>query len=348
MSPARFILDVPLFAGLDADELAAFASQFQPVSFEPGACLVRQGQPADSAYILESGTAEVVTALPGGGEAAVATLGPGSVLGEMALIEGAARVATVIARSPVSSYALERETFRMLLAQRNRAAFEIQRRIARALCARLRELNARVLSAGAPGGEAPAFSREAVTGTGAPAPAFDYRAFLPSLPLFHRMSGPDLDEFARLGRRLDFSRGEPLFEQGSPSGEWYVVVRGAVEIDHARGEHRHRLGILGPGRLCGLVALMEEAPHSMSAVARETTALLVFDRTGFERLYAGGDRLAGRFQDAVNQELLQALARTNNQLTRLVSQARIRGAREREAELSALERALRTQDCRVS
>ena len=57
-----------MFAGIEQDELSGFLRIFQPVSFAVGTHLVRQGQPADGAFIIESGTAEVVTVLPGDGE----------------------------------------------------------------------------------------------------------------------------------------------------------------------------------------------------------------------------------------------------------------------------------------
>lgn len=347
MSSVDFLRTVPLFAGLDPKDLDAFLLVFQPVGFSAGEPLVRQGQAADSAYILQSGTADVVTALPGGGEVMVATLGPGSVLGEMALIENATRFATVVARSTVASYALDRDAFRMLLAQRNNAAFQIQYRIARTLCARLRELNTRILASESPEHAAPPIERKAMRGERR-APSFDFRKFLPVLPVFHRFSAPAIDEFARQATVVEPGRGEILFEQGAPCNTWYIVVRGAVEISSALGGRQRRIGILGPGRLCGLLALIEEEPHSMTAVAREDSLLLELDRAAFETLYSGSGRLAGGFQDAVNRELLQALARTNNQLTRLISQARIRDARAREADVAELQRALGTQDCRAA
>src|SRR5690348_7444259 len=148
---------------------------------------MRQGQPADGAYIIESGDADVTTALPGGGTAAVAKLGPGSVLGEMALLESGVRSATVIALSQVTGHFIERDGFRMLLAQRNRAAFTIQARIARTLCQRLRELNAKIVADDASGAAPPAASR-AASRASAPAsagqPSFDWKSFLPLLPFF--------------------------------------------------------------------------------------------------------------------------------------------------------------------
>jgi hypothetical protein len=84
----------------------------------------------------------------------------------------------------------------------------------------------------------------------------------------------------------------------------------------------------------------------MGARAREHTVLLEIGPASFARLFRGDDRVAGRFQEAINQELLQALARTNNHLTRLVSQARIRGGRKESRQAEDLQRALADQDFR--
>ena len=177
--------------------------------------------------------------------------------------------------------------------------------------------------------------------------SFDWRAFLPVLPLFQRFGPAEIDQFARLAEAFEPRRGELIFEQGAPGTAWYVVVRGAIEIADARDGRYRRVGILGPGRLCGLLALIEGKAQSMSAVAREHSMLLEFDSAAFEGLYSGSDRLSSRFQEAVNHELLQRLARTTNHLARLISQARIRDARAKAAEVEELQRALASQDCRA-
>jgi CRP/FNR family cyclic AMP-dependent transcriptional regulator len=345
----KLISGMPLFAGIDKAELDGFLRIFQPVSFVAGAPLVRQGQPADGAFIIEAGDADVITALPGGGEAAVAKLGPGSVLGEMALLESGTRSATVTARSPLAGHFIERDGFRMLLAQHNGAAFTIQGRITLTLCQRLRELNAKIVAHDPAGNAAPAVDAGAATSVprrdGNP---FEWQRFLSVLPLFRRHASAEIDEFAGLVKVLELERGHALFRQGDPSAACYVVLRGAIEIAGARNGQRHRIGILGPGRLCGTLALIEGQPHSMSASARENSVLLEIDSTAFERLFRGKDRLAARFQEAVNQELLQALSRTNNHLTRLISQARIRGGRQEKKQVEELQQALGAQDCRPS
>jgi CRP/FNR family transcriptional regulator, cyclic AMP receptor protein len=341
---------IPLFAGIEQAELDGFLRIFQPASFPAGAPLVRQGQPADGAYIIESGDAEVMTALPGGGEAAVAKLAPGSVLGEMALLESGTRSATVFARAPVAAQFIERDGFRMLLTQRNRAAFTIQGRITLTLCQRLRELNAKIAAHDHSGNAARAMEVRDASASPARrgASSFDWRSFLPVLPLFRRYGAAAIEEFSGNVQVMELTRGQPLFRQDDASDACYVVVRGAIEITGTANGQRHRIGILGPGRLCGTLALIEGLRHSMSAAARENAVLLEIGRDAFARLFTGDDRLAARFQESINQELLQALARTNNHLTRLISQARIRGGSQEKKRVEDLQKALGTQDCRAA
>ncbi len=346
MTLAELIRSIPLFAGLDAARLEPILRISQRASFSPGARVVRQGEAADSAFILESGTVEVITTLPGGGQLTVAELGPGSILGEMALLENAVRSATVIARTASSGCFIERETFRMLLAQRDDTAFEIQHRITRTLCRRLCDLNARIVEASGPETEAaaPAGGTQDAQAQRR-APGFDWRSFLPLLPLFRRFRADELDELADAVTVFALESGAPIFTEGAPADSGFVVVRGALEILRGERGRLRRIGVLGPGRMCGVLALIEGDSHSMTARARERTVLMEIGRELFERLYCGRDRLAAKFQDGVNQELLQALARTNNQLTRLISQARIRSRRGKRAEVKALEQALTSQDC---
>jgi CRP-like cAMP-binding protein len=345
----RLLGSNPLFAGIERGELAGFMRIFQPVTFSAGAHLVRQGQPADSAFIIESGSAEAVTALPGGVELTLASLGAGSMLGEMALLDAGIRAATVVTRTPVAAFLIEREGFRMLLAQRDRAAITIQNRVTRALCQRLRELNARIVATDAPESAAPPLPGAAdPAGVRRGSCSFDYLKFLPILPVFKRFSPGELDAFVAQTRVLEVGRAQVLFQQGEPVESAFLIVRGALEIQHAQNGRCHRIGILGPGRLCGVLALIEGQAHSMSATAREATVLLEIPKPAFDSLFAGHDPVAARFQDAINRELLQSLGRATIHLTRLISQARIRGGRQEQKKAEELQRALGVTECRTA
>src|SRR6476469_753018 len=98
--PTRLSL-IPLYAGLDENELADVAMGVRVLRFGPGEMIVRQGAEADGVYFILHGDAEVTIALPGGGKERIADLAQGNLFGELAMIRSAPRNATVSAKSSV-------------------------------------------------------------------------------------------------------------------------------------------------------------------------------------------------------------------------------------------------------
>jgi CRP-like cAMP-binding protein len=333
---------VALFAGLARGDLSAVFGLMRRVDFAPGAMLVRQGEPADSALIVELGRATAMAALPGGGETPIAEFGPGSVLGETALLDGGVRVASVVASEPTACLAMERDAFRLLVAQGNRAVREIHQRITRALCQRLRDLNGKILAISPP--EELAYATPNFDAPRAPC-GFEVRGFLHLLPAFQGWTREELDVLLTQVALFELPRGARLFRAGEAGGACYVVLRGALEITREEGASERRIGILGPGRLCGVLGLIEDQPHSMSASAREQVALMEISQVVFEAYFRGDGVGAAKFQHAIHQELLRSLARTNNHLTRLISQARIHHHVER---VTDLQRELAAQEGRAA
>jgi Major Facilitator Superfamily/Cyclic nucleotide-binding domain len=97
---------IPMFAPLPGAALERIASQLVPVEFEAGAEIIRQGDPGDRFYALAEGSVDVLV-----DGRHVTTLHPGDYVGEIALLRGVPRVATVFARTRVEAFGLEREDF---------------------------------------------------------------------------------------------------------------------------------------------------------------------------------------------------------------------------------------------
>lgn len=102
---------------LTQDQLVEIARTVQPQVFQPNSVIVRQGERGDKFYILLNGKADIYINTPGGSEMKVNRLQPGQYFGEMALLGGGIRLATVKASSdgPASVAALDEEAFNSLI-----------------------------------------------------------------------------------------------------------------------------------------------------------------------------------------------------------------------------------------
>jgi len=104
------LASVPLFAELDEDELRLLADAMHERTFRAGEPLTVEGAAGDGFFVVESGEAAVtVQGEPRG------TIGPGDHVGEIALLMGADRTATVEATSDLRCYALAPLDFRALV-----------------------------------------------------------------------------------------------------------------------------------------------------------------------------------------------------------------------------------------
>jgi NTE family protein len=101
-----------LFGGLADGELDDVLASMRPVAFETGEAICREGDPGTSLFVLADGLADV---LYPGGAATEVRLGSGDVIGEMSLVTGEPRSATVLAAVPTTALELDAETFADLL-----------------------------------------------------------------------------------------------------------------------------------------------------------------------------------------------------------------------------------------
>jgi signal transduction histidine kinase len=93
------VAQVPLFAGLSPEELARVGDVATEVALEPGTVLMAEGDPGDALYLVLDGEL-AITKRSDTGERALATVGPGAIQGEIAVLGGGVRRATVRALKP--------------------------------------------------------------------------------------------------------------------------------------------------------------------------------------------------------------------------------------------------------
>jgi CRP/FNR family transcriptional regulator, cyclic AMP receptor protein len=104
------LADVPLLAGLSRRHLRKVAGTGRIVRFHNATAIVTTGEPGDAFYVIIDGEVSVrrrgLSAL---------SLGTGSFFGEMALLDGGARTATVTAKGPAACLVITRTRFLKLL-----------------------------------------------------------------------------------------------------------------------------------------------------------------------------------------------------------------------------------------
>ncbi len=113
MDPGSVLRDTPFFAEvLESSEIDILAELAQPVRFEAHDVLIREDDIGHSMFIIVSGSVEVTVA---GEEEPIATLNEGHIVGEMSLLTGARRSATVTATTPVEVLEIGKEALSVVL-----------------------------------------------------------------------------------------------------------------------------------------------------------------------------------------------------------------------------------------
>jgi small-conductance mechanosensitive channel len=122
---------IELFHTLTEDERIALADRLTVAPFVCGEAMTRQGAEAHWLYIMTEGEAEVRVAVDGNLNKKVATLHAGDFFGEMGLMTGAPRAATVIAQTNAECYRLDKQGFQDILQRRPEIAEDISHLLAR-------------------------------------------------------------------------------------------------------------------------------------------------------------------------------------------------------------------------
>ena len=133
-APVELINQVPLFADLDGKELKQLAGTFKERDFQAGQMLVGEDSGPSRFFVIGEGTASVTVH---GDERA--SLGAGDYFGEIALVDGGVRTATVTATSDIKVYTLTLWEFRPLVDQNSAIAWKLLEAMAK----RIRDLESR-------------------------------------------------------------------------------------------------------------------------------------------------------------------------------------------------------------
>ena len=140
ITAAELLARVPLLSGLEAPELDRIAQVAVPRSYPKGARVFHEGDESDACYVIREGEVRVTREHSDGRAIALATLGPGELVGELAMLDGGVRSASLEALTDIELLAVSAADMRGLLGRNA----EITAKLVVALTKRLRETNERI------------------------------------------------------------------------------------------------------------------------------------------------------------------------------------------------------------
>ena len=233
------IAAAPFFSALDVAPLEALLSALRSRECATGDVVVRQGEPGGEAYVVVDGALEVLREDRGSQPVRLASLGPGRLFGEMALVSAAPRAATVRALEPTQLLVISRET----LARVHAEYPEVGEELGRFCQARMVENLLR------------------------------HSELLAVVPLAQRTAL--LERFTV----TTFAPGDALVAAGQPARGLFLIASGEVEVFGAdeQGE-QVRLARLGPGDFFGESALALDRRANATVVATHETVTLSLGR----------------------------------------------------------------------
>ncbi|GMU64985.1 MAG: hypothetical protein AMXMBFR36_12590 [Acidobacteriota bacterium] len=293
----------PLFAALNRAELLEVIRGLRLHAWEAGQVLVSEGEPGGSLFVLASGSARVLVEGPDRRHREVRRLEAGDFFGEISLLSGAPRSATVIAAAPCEVLELDRATVAAIATREPSVRATIERFcLERSGSREERDARGGALFRPAPELESGEFELPA----DAPAPWLAPEAIAALLP------------FCSVIAR---ATGDSIFARGDVGDCLYVVDEGEVEL---RFEQRRPVKRLGAGEVFGELALVSPGRRrTASAVAATPCRLIAIDRAAWSRLAsARPDLIVGLLERSCaylvesEQRLVADLRRHNRELER--------------------------------
>jgi predicted acylesterase/phospholipase RssA/CRP-like cAMP-binding protein len=236
-----------LLVGVDADAYAAIIDDVQTLRLHPGDELVTRGDVADQLFVVLTGQLEVVLE-NGTGTQQLSLVAPGAVVGEIGLLAGDSRSATVRAITASELAAISAAGFRRLLADHPAQGEDLARRATE----RLRRTQ-----------------------------LIDHFS-----SLFGVIAPEALATVEHLMEWTSLAAGDRLFSQGDDGDAAYIVATGRLRAFRRAGETgtEIEIGEMGRGEVIGELALIDGEPRVASVYAVRDSQLIRFSRAAYEEL----------------------------------------------------------------
>jgi CRP-like cAMP-binding protein/predicted acylesterase/phospholipase RssA len=247
----RLIADDPLLSSIDRSYLDGLQGELSWIALTEGETLFQEGESVDAFYFVTSGLLEVtkdqedLDGNPDNDRLVLAQIGPGSTIGEMQILTGGVRSATVSAAKPSGLVKFPKEAFDRFLAKDQNVVDQLAKTIM------------------------PRLYRDQMVDV------------LPNL--FGELDDKMLRDLEDKMTWRSIRRGDLLCYQSEPSDSFYIIISGRMQvlIKDASGRSRN-VGELSQGESVGEMGVVTGEPRSATIIASRDTELLEFSREEFE------------------------------------------------------------------
>jgi CRP-like cAMP-binding protein len=211
-----------------------------------------------------------------------ASMGPGDVAGEIALLDAEPRTASVVTSTASRLLRLDQEPFYALLADQPHLARDLMSLLSRRLRERTQEMAGVKRALAAPPVLPVVAIQPGVTAVAAPRSlvALQKLFILKGIDLFSQSSDDLLGQLALLLEEAPLAGGQTLFKKGDPGRSLYIVAEGQVRVHNEVGT----LAYVGEGEVFGEMALLDSEPRLASVSATVPTLLLRLEQGPFFEL----------------------------------------------------------------
>jgi CRP-like cAMP-binding protein len=310
----------PFLKALAPDDVRRALAGMTLMSAPAGTTLIEEGDADPTLIVVITGGLQVRT-----GDLVLAEVGPGGVVGEMALFGEGLRLASVSTTGETGFLLVTRDAYVRLRDGNNPVAWALERQALADLVDRLRVVNARI-AALAEGTDAaavapsPSFLQRIarLLGVGSEPDTQSVEALgaLRATPVFRDATDRGLKKVAAWMQVRGVPTGTFLCTQGEAGDEMFVVVEGRVEVfADTRGDKVEPLATLEPGDVFGMGSMLDAVPRMASCVANGSVVVLALDRGGWDELVGAPDEGGSAFRVALIRALTANLAVANAQLT---------------------------------
>ena len=314
-----FLLNVPMFSGLEPSVLSDVNLVARPVNCAAGDYLFKQGQSGDGMYLIREGGVRVEVRTPGDEVLQVSQASDYDIVGEMALVDRGVRSASACAEKDTSAYFISCQRFEMLRSDLRPAAMAITNRLAREISTRCRTLIEDITDDESSESELVAkYDLERKYHSTSPLPC-DHD-IMRQFAMFEGFTDEEITAFIDRTQRMSIPKDVTLFSQGESPDGMYLVMRGALRFGHAdSGQRQVQFNIHGPGQIAGLLEVVEGRTRIADLTTREESELLYVSGELYEHMLNQEDPVAFKFLANVNVQLTIQLRKINNIASRMAS-----------------------------